>query len=305
MGFNRRRHIGKQQRTNDHSLGLRLVDALGAFWYFRGHIREGRSWFEHFLASSAGTAELAPRRLAVLYGAGRLALEQGDYDHVAGVAEEMHALSRTLDDTLGTARALEMQSTVARMHGDLFGGRALLEQAVSWSRQAGDPLQIGRTLMGLGHSALEVGDHSRAEMVFEELLADTRRWGVAQAEGRVLVGLGLVARERGDYEVAVKLYNEAVGVFARIREMPGFAYCFEGLAALARRRKDMQRAARLCAAATRLRESVASTPTPSERLALSEDVAAARAALGEEAFEVAWSAGLALEFDDAVAYAVR
>jgi tetratricopeptide (TPR) repeat protein len=286
-------------------LGLHLVNALGPFWFFRGYFREGRSWIERFLTSSADRADLGARRLSVFYGAAKLALEQGDYARVSAVAVEMQALALALGDALGMAQALEMQGNMARIRGDLLGGRALLEDAVLWSRRAGDSLQLGRVLFALGHSAREVGDLSRAELAFEEQLADARRYGLAHAEGRVLVGLGLVARDRGDYEQAKECYSEALTVFTKIRELAGFAYCFEGLGALARRRTDMARTVTLCAVAARLRELVASTLTPAERLAFEEEVAEARASLGEAAFAAAWSAGQRLELDEALVYAAE
>jgi len=288
----------------DAEAGLRLGGALGPFWYFRGYFTEGREWTDHFLAATAQAEQAAPFRLWLLYGAGKLALEQGDDARVGEVAAEARALAATLGDALGMAQALELQGTLTRRRGDPLGGRALLEEALFWSRRAGDRGQRARVLYGLGHAAREAGDLSRAELAFEELLEDSRRDGPTHGEARVLASLGQVAHARGDDERAIVRYREALGVFAPIGDPPAVAACFEGLAALARRWGDLKRTARLCAAAARLRESAASTLTPAERPAFEEDVAAARAGLGEEVFARAWTAGQALPLVEAVAYAV-
>ena len=287
-------------------LALRLAtSALAPFWFFRGYLTEGRAWMDRVLALTSGLSEDMSRRQLLLYGAAKLALEQGDYAHVSAAAAEAETLAQSVDDALGMAQALDMQGAVARVRGDLLGGRALLEQALVWSRRAGErgDLQRGMILSALGHSAREVGDLERAELVFEELLAGLGETGPIHGKARVLASLAQVARERGDYQRSTTRYREALAAFSKIHDPTGYAVSFEGLAALARQRGDMQRTARLCAAAARLRESVASTLTPAERVAFEENIAVARAALGAEAFANAWAAGQALPVDEAVAFA--
>jgi predicted ATPase/DNA-binding XRE family transcriptional regulator len=146
-----------RERGQD-ALGRRLAGALGPYWYFRGHFSEGRAWIDGFLAATAGAplaGAAASMRLWLLYGAGKLALEQGDTARVSAVAAEALALAKTLDHALGVAQALELQGSVARLHGDPLGGRALLEQALLWSRRVGDRGQLERVLFGLGQASLE------------------------------------------------------------------------------------------------------------------------------------------------------
>ncbi|HST90229.1 MAG TPA: hypothetical protein VLJ14_17780, partial [Ktedonobacterales bacterium] len=60
------------------------------------------------------------------------------------------------------------------------------------------------------------------------------------------------------------------------------------------------RAALLCAAAAALREHAHTPLPPAERAAFEDCIAAARAALGESAFDAEWAAGSALTLDAAV-----
>jgi hypothetical protein len=64
-------------------------------------------------------------------------------------------------------------------------------------------------------------------------------------------------------------------------------------------------AARLLAAAARLRGEIGLVPFPSERDRYEAEVARVQQALGDEAFEVAWTEGTALSWEEAVAYASR
>jgi tetratricopeptide (TPR) repeat protein len=288
----------------DDELGLRLVSALGPFWYFRGYFSEGRRWIDHFLASTAHAEDAKPFRGLLLYGAAKLALEQGDHARVHAVAAEAETLASALGDARGMSQALEMQGVVARLRGDPLGGRALLEQALVWGRQAGDRGQLERVLFGLGHASREVGDLSRAELVFQELLVDSRKSGPSHGEARVLMGLAQVAGDGGDYERARQRYGEALVVLAPIRDPSGLAACFDGLAALARRGENMQRATQLLAVAATLRESVESALAPADRLRFEEILAEARTVLGDPAFEAAWAGGRVFALDDAIAYAL-
>jgi hypothetical protein len=82
------------------------------------------------------------------------------------------------------------------------------------------------------------------------------------------------------------------------------AGALEGLAAAAGGQEEWERATQLLGAAAALREAIGAPPTPRERCRVERSVAAARAALGEEAFAAAWAAGQALTWEDAVALAL-
>ena len=288
-----------------YHVGVRLAAALGPFWYFRGYFSEARQWIDTFLAATATAANPDPSRIWLLYGAGKLAIEQGDYGRVSEVADEALARAQDLGNAFGMSQALELQGTAARLQGDALGGRALLEQALHWGRRAGDRGQLERVLFGLGHTARDVGDSVRAELAFEELLAASREDGPPHGTARVLLSLGQVALERADHERAGIRYREALEVFVKLGDPSGLASCLEGLATLARRGGDLQRTARIAGAASRLRDAATSIPTPAQRRAIDDDIAAAREMLGEVAFEAAWSEGGSLTVEAGVAYAME
>jgi non-specific serine/threonine protein kinase len=98
--------------------GLHLAAALWPFWLWRGALREGRRWLTLALAASgtmawqqaaAGTLTTKPLlyrvRAEALYGAGRLAEQQGAQAQARAFFEECVALCHALQDEQGEARA--------------------------------------------------------------------------------------------------------------------------------------------------------------------------------------------------------
>ena len=77
----------------------------------------------------------------------------------------------------------------------------------------------------------------------------------------------------------------------------------EGFAALAAARGRPERAARLHAASDALRERIVVPLPPAEREKVEGERAVLRAALGDEAFDSAWTAGRALTWEQATEHA--
>ena len=77
-------------------IALRLVTAMGRFWYVRGHLVEGQRWMAAALASGADLpARLRARALTEASG---LALAQNDFAQVRSLAEESLRLWQQVPD---------------------------------------------------------------------------------------------------------------------------------------------------------------------------------------------------------------
>ncbi|MGH2392798.1 MAG: ATP-binding protein, partial [Candidatus Limnocylindria bacterium] len=91
--------------TDDADLGMRLGYALWRFWQLRGHLSEGRMWFDRLFAlPSAGARTTA--RAKGLTGAAGIAYWQNDYPAATAWYEDAEALYRELGDRRGLADAL-------------------------------------------------------------------------------------------------------------------------------------------------------------------------------------------------------
>jgi hypothetical protein len=113
-----------------------------------------------------------------------------------------------------------------------------------------------------------------------------------------------VTHAQGNYGAARAHWMESLAIHRERGSKGGIAKGLEGLAAVAVAQAQPERAARLFGAAEGLREAMGAPLPPSDRAEYDRDVAAARTALGEEAFAAAWQAGRAMSLDDAVAFAL-
>jgi hypothetical protein len=96
------------------------------------------------------------------------------------------------------------------------------------------------------------------------------------------------------------LYEESLELGRRMGLKHTILLCLEGLARVAVAQGRMGRAARLCGAAVALREDMGWPLPPAKRAEHDRTVAAAREALGEEAYAAAWARGHELSLEEVI-----
>ena len=143
----------------------------------------------------------------------------------------------------------------------------------------------------------------------------SRAANIKQGTFHSLCGLGRLAQSQGDYDKAYTSYLEALELQKR-RVSPLFnwsgpktysatvSYPLEGLAILASAQNRMGRAARLIGAAENFYTPLRFEMSAKERAEHDRVIAAARLALGEEAFAKAWAEGQSMSLEEAVIYAL-
>jgi predicted ATPase/class 3 adenylate cyclase len=289
----------------DHEpeVALRLSGALTDFWLTRGHPGEGRHWIERALACAGapthGGAELghttAPppasiaARAKALYGAGMLAVTQGDDVRAEALFAESLMLTRALGDPhriarllnslgelalhrgdteramtlciegLALARAADDRSVVAQlllglggvacMQGDLRSAMSYYEGGLSMNRALDDRRGIAWALHSLGELALEQGDMQRAAEVFAEGLALARVVGDQENTAWLLYYTGLLVLEQHDLAGAAARFGESARLFHILGAGQGVALNLAGLAAVKIQHQELAQAARLLSAA--------------------------------------------------------
>ncbi|HET9979886.1 MAG TPA: tetratricopeptide repeat protein, partial [Ktedonobacterales bacterium] len=319
LGWSREQREGGAERAE---IGLRLIAALGRFWVFRGHLREGRAWAEALLeielqtgleaedtGATAGQAQTAPAvvRARALLSGGGLALWQGDYGAVEIWLERAAVLGQAAGDQRTAARAFNSLGVAAHRQGSLKRAMARFEESLALFRQVGDQWGSALALNNLGDLAVYQGDLERAATVFTEALALFRQVGDRGNTAVCLENLGWVARKRGNLAQAETLQREALALFWELGDLRQCAEALEYLASNAGEAESVEqgkRAARLLGVAETLRENTGAPLPANERADVEEAVAAARAALGEEAWAAAFAAGRALSLEEAVTEAL-
>jgi len=227
-------------------------------------------------------------------------MAQGDYDHAVALHEEAMSVYREMGHKKGVSASLRELGFVAYEQGDYERAVSLHEQSLALAREFGTTFGIAWSLRALADAVRGQGDLRHARMLLEEGLALSRglenAWGIA----RTLASLGNVACEAGEYARASRLYEESLELGGRRMGLNHtILLCLEGLARVAVAQGRMERAARLCGAAAALREDRGWPLPPAKRAEHDLTVAAAREALGEDAFAAAWARGYELPLREA------
>nr|MBA2450355.1 tetratricopeptide repeat protein [Chloroflexota bacterium] len=331
-----------QAGAGDPVLAARLAGALWRFWFRRGYLSEGSWWLQQALAAT-GDAPV-PIRAKLLTAEGSIARMQNESVRASTLLEAGAALYRELDDAEGLAWALSHLGMVKQWLGFLDEGVELLEESLTMRRSLGDQPDITRSLFNLAAAEDFRRNYARAAELYEETLAAQRRVGDTWGMGRALSHLGKVALVQGDEERAAALCQEGLGLSREVGDNWGVGLALAGLGGVAAYRGDAERAAallkkslvafrdvgsrdriaeclqelatlvgaqgrakeatRLSAAAEATQEGSGLALFPAVRARRDQDLAVARATLGEAAFAQAWSEGLAMSRNQAIDYAL-
>ena len=304
---NYRAALGWALRHGETRMALRLAIGLQWFWYFRGHLREGRQWLEAALAMP-GTVP-PDLRASALSGTGSLATAQGDARRARESLEASLALWREVGDDAWTSRVLHNLGVLALLEGDEARATALLEESLALARDLDDPdfAQTGQilNLAYLAIAALSRGDHARATELAQQSLALSRAVGFAPGISEALNTLGWVAVEEGDTARAALLLSESLALLRDTGNRQGLPWNLESAAAVAGSLGYGTRAARLLGAADALRELIGSPLPPSERARQERYIMAACAQLDQATWDAAWAEGRAMTTEQAIAYALE
>src|SRR5437867_11316985 len=103
----------------------------------REHLTEGRDRLGKLLKLEGATARLNTRA-RVLFAAGVLAGEQGDYTAACALVQEILDMAGELDDSRGVGVALHALAVHARDRGDIAASRSLFEESLALWRSLGD-----------------------------------------------------------------------------------------------------------------------------------------------------------------------
>ncbi len=296
--------VGQPERQRERAWAL-----LGAGMLARdqGDSPAARGFGAESLALFGEVAD--PRGVVeALRNVGLCRLEDGEpADQVRPPLEESLVRARAMGNHRSAGVALRYLGHVAAREGDDLGAHRLFGEALALFRQLGNVVETGDTLKVRGLFYLARGDLSDARRDLEEGLEIHRRLGHKRGTGLVLLGLGCLAQEEGDRATAGELLNEGARLLREVAA-PGIHQLlgYQGQRAIAR--GEFDRGIRLVAAAAAAQSEnvvfsiiLASGHTIEKASA----IAAARAALGEQAFTAAWAEGQAMTLEQALELALN
>ena len=299
---NLRAALGWSQTLADGAeVGLRLAGALTWFWRMRGHLSEGRRWVEATLTATAGSAD--HYRVKALVGGAFLVHGQGDYPRAICDGEEGLALAKSFGDSAAAGWALHVVGRAARDAGDYERGVKILDESLGAFQEAGDVLGSSYSSWLLGSLLRDRGDYDLAAARLAQGLALAREAGDPWSIGAALHHAGLLAYLQGDYERTVQVSKESLTLFQHLRAPWGMSMPLRWLAMAGAAQGQLLRAALLFGAEEAVRETIGLSGHMSYA-AYQQSLAATRAALGDQAFETAFSDGRTMTLDAAVVYAL-
>jgi predicted ATPase/DNA-binding SARP family transcriptional activator len=274
-----RRDLAAAQRLHEQSLALfrEIGDRWGVAWslhdlgitlHHRGDRAEARSYFQEGVAIARELGDLSAIAQLLIDAFATAAWNQGDVATASALSEESLAIFRELEDQRGIAQALNGAANLARIRGDTALARALLEE----------------------------------ELAIREALS--RETALVASLGWTYLALGNVTAAQGEATAAYSYYRRCLDCFTAETDALSTAFAFERVAVLAATQGQPARAVRLFGAAAKIREG-AGFPVPSIDRAEYYDrsVADLQSALGETAFQEAWSEGARMALGRVVAEA--
>ena len=227
------------------ALALRLANALGWLWYFRGPLTEGRAWFAEVFATHEAAAAASVLRATGLWHAGRLAHLQGTTGQAGDLLEQSVQIWRSQPGREhGLAYALSDLGQVRWMAGDHDLGRRLAQESVRLFRRAGDRWGLALALQDLGQDVLFSQDLVAARELYEEILAIFEDLGDNWGRGLPLLGLGRVAMAAGDTQLSGQSLQASRQIFEHAADRRLGAFVVMRLGQLARQNSDVATATR-------------------------------------------------------------
>jgi predicted ATPase/DNA-binding CsgD family transcriptional regulator len=295
---NLRDALGWLEETGDSEAMMRLAGALGGFWFWRSHRREGAGWLERALALADSTPTVG--RAKALKVLGFQGMEQGSV-RAADYAAESVAVWMALGDTWRAAEARLALGQILEYRAEYERAIPMLEASAREWDAMGDSGRVALALYFLGQAALDHEDGPRAVALFEEARDRFSQSSYAWGDSASLHQLGEVAAMRGDVMAAATYYAKSLDGTGSRENLVGKLVATARLAAVG---GHAEAAARLFGAAAALADTIGYVRRRPEQERLERDAAVAQAALGDAGFAATRTAGRELSAEQAVAEAL-
>ena len=277
-------------------LEVRLAVAARWYWVLKGHLSEGRRYFDGIVVRSEG-APAEVRALALVHGA-IFPFRQGDNRLAATLLQESLDLYRGLGDEEGVARAIAELGGVAIGELDLERAAALYEEAVPLFRNQGKPSRVAASLGNLGTIAHMRGEYATAVDYYREAIELAHTVGDIDGAAVNLHNLARSELALDRAEAGLEALLESLAIARRLGYREVIAYCVGGLAEVAMIEAEPERAATLLAASEALFSELGVAPSPDEAQSEQRITDYTTGALGAERVAELRAKGAALDLDE-------
>jgi predicted ATPase/transcriptional regulator with XRE-family HTH domain len=216
----------------------------------------------------------------------------GRWQEAAACFDESLTLKRSLNDQPGIASTLNNLGLMYLNVQHWDDAATTLEQSLNLQRQIGNGHEVARTLANLGQVALHQQRMQMAEALLQESLTLRHTLddplGVAHAEAI----LGDIALAQGHVSAARHWYEQALDGFERLHADEIAVYIIERFAEIWAAQERYRRAARLCGAASAMREQHGIPRDPLDQTRFEGIMQRLRQSLAKNALSASWNAGM-------------
>ncbi|HEV2529940.1 MAG TPA: tetratricopeptide repeat protein [Thermomicrobiales bacterium] len=285
----------------DDLLG-RALNYYANLLFDRGDLQGAASYYASSLEIRREVGE--PEAVAdTLNNFGLVAAASGDFDRARELFSEILEQRRAAGQRYGEALALGNLGDVLTATGDGAAAVPLHLRCLEIREEIGDAIGIGFGLSNLSEAYLGAGDIGSAEKAHRRASRHFRRLKVPSGEALTARVAGDIARARDDHTGAAGHYLDAVIRNDRIGERGAMSDALERLAVVLLATEPDRDAAELYGCAERLRAETGVARWPIEVSRHDAAVAQAMASLGDDAWELARSAGRSISIGDVIGLA--
>jgi len=155
-------------KEKEFNLAAKIAIALSRNMEIRGHITEGRRWFEDILKWKD---QISPvERASALQWAGTFEWIKGEFPRAIELYEESLAIRSQLSDKKGIAISLNNLGLVATSQNDFEKAVNLQEESLKLFNEFSDKPLIADAMVNLSSALYKQGNYERAKFIMEESL---------------------------------------------------------------------------------------------------------------------------------------
>jgi non-specific serine/threonine protein kinase len=289
-------------------VGLRMTVLLRHYWLMTGMFSEGRRWHDRALSVRHASATRSdPGDYAwAMYGAGVLALQQGDLETPRPLLEQAAGRAEDLHDRDLSAHVTDAQGIALFFAGDLAGADRHHQDALAEYAEIGysEPFALA-SIARLAAVCCMAGEVDRAIGLCEEGLVLSEAVGEQWCRGLILWIRGGARWLLGDVGRGVEDTLACLRIKESLGDLHGITMSIDLLAVCLVAQADYGRAAVLCGAGDALWKTLRAPIQQGPHYAAIRQSAAdtCRQVLGEERFEAARQRGMRLSVAEAIAVA--
>jgi tetratricopeptide (TPR) repeat protein len=288
----------------DRQTGMRLVGALGLFWYLEGrHYIAARRWttraLEHIDTVSPEIA--AAIHLAIAY----MKWTEGEWS----ASNEFYSQALDIYQELGDRRNYGWTLALTAVRyinspSDYEKAVAICEEGIAIAREFDEKAALAWAYNILGELSRAHGDYARAREYYEIVLDLCRETGNRWRAIMQYFNLGAVAHYNGDYDLATKYFRENLNLAIDMHNTLQMGDGIYGLAGVEAFAGDPQRAVRLAGAAQAICDMVDNTHQPADALEFERFLAEMHVKVADEDFDRLWKEGYMMPMNEAIADAL-